>query len=228
MRDAGIEPTWLVNYLATTDNKEVYAQRIGASKGCWKQMLLARLLGSGAPSRVPDGYLDKKKKKKKRKSAVVKIALEDCDYDVERANSILARFQKETREFGDILDHWYEYLLSEEPGGWFYKNRKKRDDGYHVYNKLGFSFNVTKAIEDHGWHAAASKLVSHRLFGEEQAFIIQIINISPGYQYLIYCNEHDGVVSKGIIPPEAIDKASKDSGVPEGDLILKEWAPPEI
>jgi hypothetical protein len=61
------------------------------------------------------------------------------------------------------------------------------------------------------------------LQGVEAKFIFTLIDLSSKYDYQVLGNEHDGLVTMGIIPPLAIEEAKELTGLNKLELIPKDW-----
>ena len=67
------------------------------------------------------------------------------------------------------------------------------------------------------------KLSAFILQGLESGFIHHLTILAENYDYRVISNEHDGVVTIGTIPSEAIQIAKQRSGFKLASLELKEF-----
>lgn len=113
-----------------------------------------------------------------------------------------------------ITSHWNRH-----------KVRGRRRGGHFVRNACGLPFNMLDygATSD-DWQARRSrgkKYASHLIFGLERAFMMQITLLGPDYGFEVVSDEHDGAVTIGAIPPEAVVEARRRSGFRTAELKQK-------
>lgn len=71
------------------------------------------------------------------------------------------------------------------------------------------------------WFSRGKKYASHLIFGLERAFMMQITLLGADYGFEVISDEHDGAVTIGPIPPEAITEARRLSGFRTAELKPK-------
>ena len=59
--------------------------------------------------------------------------------------------------------------------------------------------------------------------GQEAAFIHRLTTILPDYDVVPISNEHDGIVTLGMVPTEAIERAREAEDMPYAKLEIKDF-----
>lgn len=221
LSDAGIDTSWLDTYLAA--DKQVYADRAGLSVDTWKRVFYALVMGAHLPNSLSHSDGD------------VKWAFYD-EFGVSTKNETLgpesspvfasaADALKDTREvlqpFSARVKEWHRYLEEE----WVPQNAEPNRTGRLVRNALQMKFHWTRAIGDERENVreAKRKLAAFLLQGQEAAFIHRLTTILPDYDVVPISNEHDGIVTLGMVPTEAIERAREAEDMPYAKLEIKDF-----
>ncbi|WP_427162627.1 hypothetical protein ACQFX9_14390 [Aliinostoc sp. HNIBRCY26] len=99
--------------------------------------------------------------------------------------------------------------------GYAAKNGKR-----YVKNPTGKTLCITDLQKESEWKLK-STLAAFVLQGQEAAFIHELTLLSLQYDYQVISNEHDGLVTVGDIPDEAVQKAAEKSGLKYAKLDEK-------
>ncbi len=67
------------------------------------------------------------------------------------------------------------------------------------------------------------KLAAHLLQGLEAEFIHRLTLLGPEYEFVAVSNQHDGLVTQGVVPPEAVEQARAESEIEVADLVVKPY-----
>lgn len=217
--DASISTTWIDRYLA--NDKQKFADVVGISLNRWKRCINALCCGGRVLHKYEDDFIVEDKK------MITLYLMEEFDNDLDQVREALYKFNVVTKEFQFNLEEWKHWLItvhikkrgvSSFPGG-----------SHIVTNGCGMSFNLNEYKNRNGkWnngrlYELKSRLVAHWLQGDESAFIhyLVILSTKPEYRYKAWVNEHDGLVTQGIIPPSAISEAKAYTNLKYVDLIEK-------
>ncbi|PAP79216.1 hypothetical protein B1759_12760 [Rubrivirga sp. SAORIC476] len=221
LSDAGIDTSWLDTYLSA--DKQMYADRAGLTVDTWKAIFYALVMGAHLPNSLyhSDG--------------AVKWGFYD-EFGVSTKDEIIgpelspvfasaADALKDTREvlqpFSARVKEWHRYLEEE----WVPQNAEPNRTGRLVRNALQMKFHWTREIGDEreNIREAKRKLAAFLLQGKEAAFIHRLTTILPDYGVVPISNEHDGIVTLGVVPPEAIERAREAEDMPYAKLETKDF-----
>jgi len=109
---------------------------------------------------------------------------------------------------------------------------KARDDWFNVvkgivaekkFIRKGTSYVKNKLDKITSNLNKTSFLSAFLLQGIEARFIFTLIDLSSKYGYQVLGNEHDGLVTMGMIPQLAIEEAKELTGLNKLELIDKGW-----
>lgn len=217
---ANLECEWLVEYLKR--NKKEYADYVEVSVDCWKSLFLSLIMAAHLPH--PD---------KVKKYIELNQFEESTDsllrYISNEADSIEDAIEKYTRFYRIVfplkieLDKWHNWLLNSYVPLSSVMVKGKQ----YISNKTGATFCLSDYKKADGkWKNILElkrRIAPFFLQGNEAAFIHHLTWVSEHYFYKILNNQHDGVVSLGKIPQEAIDYAREASGLKYAQLELKEF-----
>ena len=196
---AGLDTTWLENYRDDKQAKYNYACKVGISVDTWKKCLCALLMGGYVP----------KKYSNESKADILGYLLEEAQGDIIKATEYLSKFSEEIKPLKVELDKWHEWLITT------YVNKI----GTYAAGKLYLTNPTGRklCIDDlprgrHIWKRKA-KLAAFVLQGQEAAFIHHLTALSLQYDYKVLQNEHDGLITVGDVPSDAVQKAASASGM---------------
>lgn len=223
---ANLDTTWLKDYKNNPNAKKDYANQIGISVDCWKKCLCAVMFGAYVSS-ASDKTKGKLKdlegtvegQPKQKLNAVMDSLFEEADGDIELTSDYLIKFNQAIAPLKVELDKWHNWLLKT----WVIKMGYVAKDGKrYIKNPTGKTLCITDLEKDYPQWKVKAMVSAFILQGQESCFIHNLTLTSLEYNFQVISNEHDGVVTLGYIPQEAIDKAAVLSGL-EG-AILEEKA----
>lgn len=181
---AGIDASWLRDYLQTLNYKEVYGDAAGIPGSIFKRIVIAMLMGGQLPHSVKSawyGHYD------------ILDYLNEVATDEEHLSHLLKNLWQVVGELNDRLKQWHRYLLdtyipqNKIRGGY----RCNAVDKYKALSELNLSDSKKKRKD-------IPKVVAHILQGAEAAVILEMIARSDEANFTPISCEHDGfIVSAG-------------------------------
>lgn len=115
------------------------------------------------------------------------------------------------------IDKWHAYLVNNALKT---MNRKK-----YITNSSNTKFLVGDYLDKSGKlinvNELERRLAAYFLQGQEATFIHILASLSSKYGFEVYSNQHDGLVTKGVIPEEAVREAKALSGFRYAALVEK-------
>lgn len=192
--EAGIQCEWLGEYIENGRAKYEWAERAGLSVKMWKSCLYALLMGA-----------------KPHKSGIYKRDIWENlnrEYPEEKAYEKLLRFKELTRPLREALRQWHGYLVSV----WYPENERWG----RATNDVGMPIKRADYLTGDGeLNEGAFKraMAAHLLQGREAMFIHSLVLLSrtEGYDFEVISHEHDGIVTIGEIPDEAVETVKDDT-----------------
>lgn len=209
MKDAGLDPGWLRDYLSHPKGKAHFAARAGLSVGAWKRALYSVLMGSRVPTPGQLPYSD---------GSLVAILREDVGEDA--LAEAHKRFYDITSPLRAQLSPWHTYLVdvwAVENGHYMEPQRKT-----YVQNAAGVKRALEHLAPSMKRHALKTMLASFLLQGLEASVVHRLALFSAEYGYVTLSHEHDGLVTLGEIPEQAVTRAAVESGIPTNAIVLVE------
>jgi hypothetical protein len=208
-RTAPLQTEWIRRYVADPQAKASYAGAVGVEVGTWKTAICAVMMG-GTLARDPaqsDG-------------AVAKAVLADpaCSTP-ESLKAVWTRLRGALGVFYVELHRWHVWIdtvCAHDPA----------TSGPHRDGK-GVRWVRNAAGETYRWdpneeaHVRRAQLAAHLLQGKEQAFVLRLITLGHAFGYEVIAHEHDGAVTLGEVPQEAVARARELSGVQRAELVQK-------
>lgn len=194
LAEAGLPTNWLEEYLVTP--KECYAALAGLSVDVWKTCLYAAFMGAELPE---PSWLHLSR------GEVRRVLLEAVGE--EGLLAAYSRFYEVVKPFYEkSLKPWHRHLS----GGWLEENaRVGRGGKKYVRNAVG----MTLCVSEYRSSELPRKLAAFLLQGKEAHFIHTLTVLSHRYGFIVVANEHDGLVTLGEIPEEAVEEARKRTGM---------------
>jgi len=188
---ARIEAGWLRTYASTPDAKHVYAAKAGISVDSWKSILYALFMGATLPKNITSS------------DGVVRNTLE-AEAGQDRLEAAYSRLRGILEPlYRDALKLWRTYLLD----SWLELKAYRGHAGRrYVKNAVGVRFCVDDVANP---YELKKKLAAFLLQGREAAFIHTLTGYADEYGFQVISNEHDGLVTIGSIPTEAINRAKR-------------------
>jgi hypothetical protein len=219
---ADIDTKWLHEYLSK--DKQEYADAVGISKDRWKQCFMALIMGGHVRKNVDIEQFQPVKSFKEANGqrveieeppseAIFKALFEEAKSNPDLAMNYYCNFYKIIEPLKKSIDKWHNWLLNE-----YVKNNSIYPRGKQaVVNKTGTSFDLTPYQDGKGdWkdkNKLKRKLAAFYLQGTEAGLIHHLTVLSKKYGYVCLSNQHDGLVTIGDIPQEAVDIAKERSGL---------------
>lgn len=227
-----VDTTWLTNYL--DQDKQVFADKVGVSKDRWKECFLALVMGAFMIEKVtiedfaPVKALKRVNGEWVETDAAPSRALFNCFYeeaegDAELAMTYYKRFFDVVKPLKVSIDNWQEWLIKR----YLVKHSVYPRGLQRVYNRTGVFFDLDKyknaKAEWVNVNTLKRKLSAFFLQGAEAGFIHNLTILGPAYGFQTLNNQHDGLVTIGEIPQEAVDKAIELSGLRYAKLEEKSF-----
>ena len=207
LRLAGIDDTWVAAHLGP-GAFEQHAGALALSKGAYKKCFFATIMG--ASHRWLEG---------EHIGALQEKMLEVCGTP-ELARVKFKQVVKQLEPLKKVVRLWTEWLL-ESPGC---PHRKKTQRREYLENATGQKLLLDGASDA---KELTRKAAAHMLQGQEAAFIHHLTILSKDSTFTPISNQHDGLVTLGIVPPQAIAEAGKRSGFEYAFLDQKPFVSPE-
>lgn len=188
---AGIESDWLDSYVENPRAKYEWAERAGLSVDTWKSCLYALLMGGSA------------KKSGMYTHDIWENIVKEYP-DEEKAYEVLQQFKDVTAPLREALSEWHDYLVNE----WYPSNERWN----RAKNDVGMPIRRATFEKETGFKRA---LAAHMLQGREALFIHSLVLLSRlnQFDFEVVSHQHDGLVTIGEIPQEAIDLLKQDSAM---------------
>lgn len=220
LNEQGLDTTWIDAYLK--EDKAEYAKRAGVPVDVWKQCFYA--LCFGASLRFAKGpnqqewsfrtilidYVNHHRMLSDER-VIIPISVE--------ADELFRRVKDELLPFSRVLNQ-YRRSLDEL---WVLSNSTYCKSGRRIKNAAGVFLDV-KTYES--WPGNRSKrLASFILQGVEAGFIHTLTASLSEHGVIPISNEHDGIVTIGEIPAQAIQDAQEACNTPYLQLVEKPFEP---
>lgn len=214
---ASLDITWLKAYLVT--DKKVYADMVGISNDCWKSCILTMIMG---------GSLLSEKQLKNEKFDDLDLSI--LNYIKEEMITepatvgVYLKFLEVVAPLKKEIDKWHSWLVNHYILSYMHCSNGKE----FVRNKTGISFPLWEYREikkgKKVWknlNELKRKLAAFYLQGNEATFIHYLTTLAADYGYEVTGNAHDGLITHGEIPKDAIAKAKELSGLRYAILVEK-------
>jgi hypothetical protein len=199
LREAGRAGNALEDYLWDGLVLDVAAES-GIKESTIKKVVLSLI--NGAPWQFKKGPSD-------RMPAIRQFLIDGGHFDEEERflclKQHLSLVSRDIAEWRELCRNLVRSIAKPGRGGVYYRNR------------IGMTLNVSS---EHGG-AKTNKWYSFILEGYETSFIHHLTTLGLQFGYTPIANEHDGLVTLGAIPEEAIEKAREQSGFTSAHLVLK-------
>jgi hypothetical protein len=199
----GIDTSILRNYINNPKAKIDYAIKSGfvdqnddVISTVWKKCLMSLVFGSSMAKYYGAPY------------DIIE------EFDENRVKDLFPLFQKAVSPFLQLRNEWYDNL-----DRYMEIHSRNHKHGRFYTNASGMKINLSK--DDIG--KCKKKLSAFILQGLESGFIHHLTIIAKDYDYRVLSNEHDGLVTIGKIPDEAIQIAKGRSGFELAKLEIKEF-----
>lgn len=201
LREAGLDPSWLVAYGEDPAAKHEAAAFVGVPVGAWKTALLALLMGARVPSR----------KQARRSAGEVAGAIRGA-VAPDAFAAAYGRFLDRTAPLRAVLAEWHQWLVDVYvPANAVLNNA---DGLRYLTNEVGAKVSVEELAEGGKPWQLKARLAAFLLQGREAA-LVHTLAVSAGrYGFEVLSHEHDGLVVAGDVPREAVEAAARAARIP--------------
>lgn len=209
-KQASLDTSWLENYKDNPQAKYDYADYVGIPVGIWKQCICALLMGGYVPTKALE--------QKDSKSDIRKYIYENCKDELESLEAY-GRFIEIVAPLKTEINKWHNWLLEVfVPSIGSYTKGK-----LFIKNPTGITLIIDDLPKGKDMWQRKAKVAAFVLQGQEAAFIHHLTKLSKldKYTFKVLQNEHDGLITLGDVPQDAVDEASRLSGLTPAYLELK-------
>lgn len=216
---AGLDPSWLVEYLS--QDKQVFADMVGIPKEVWKTCFMALIFSAQVKKyfKIED-FKDPDTAIMETLSKYAQTISDEKEYPFV-AFDFYGKFVDVVMPLRAEIMKWQNWLLSTyiphvafQPQG---------DIG--IINRTGAFFKLSDYKDSKGkWkntNELKRKVSAFYLQGGEAAFIHHLTTMSEAYGFEVLGNFHDGIVTIGEVPQEAIEQAKENSALKYAQLEEK-------
>ena len=138
---------------------------------------------------------------------------EEVQGDAELAMAYYKKFYEVVRPLKASIDNWQKWLIER----YLVKHSVYPQGVHKLMNVTGKSFDLTPYKDAKGALKNVAtlqrKLSAFFLQGSEAGFIHNLTILGPVYGFQTLSNQHDGLVTIGVVPQEAVDIAKERSGL---------------
>lgn len=195
--------TWLQRYTDDPSAKVRLAAEAGISVDAWKSVFCAVMMGA---------YLPKNPSRSNGK--VVRVVEEAHPGDVaaayEHVKNALSPFYNEHKL-------WLEFLCT----AYFDSYGRQCRGGTYIRNESGAQL-FEDDLDQKDAHRRKAQIAAFLLQGREAAFIHSLAALADEFGFVVVANEHDGLITLGPIPDEAVRRAADRSGLLDPVLVEKD------
>jgi hypothetical protein len=224
-------------------DKQIKADEVGIPKSVYKNCMYAFVMGARSKNfKGSPRYWDKKAGKYKPEFfnlSVIKYLLKEAQrlnkekgiINNDSGNEVLTlelleRFNKSVEMLSKHLESFNEWLIND-----YCKTAKKGI----VRNLCDMPFDLKLFRNSKGEYVGSKrkelcrKLTAFLLQGTEAALVHYLSQeeIQFKYNYKVISNQHDGLVTIGLIPDAAVEEVIKELNLPYASLEIKEICSPE-
>jgi hypothetical protein len=206
---AGLDTSWLKTYRDTPNNKYEYAKKAGVPVDEFKTCLLCVVMGGHLPRSTKD-YAS-------RDNSILKKLANLAGGDEDKLEELRAGFAEVVMPLVEQLEKWHEWLLTE----YITREKKYSPAGWFIKNAVGMRLYLSELPKGKDRWLAKSQLAAFLLQGVEASTIHNLTMLGDKYGFTPVSNEHDGLITRGKIPPEAVMEAARLSGFRNARLEIK-------
>ena len=217
---AGLDITWLKDYLVV--DKKIYADQVGISVDCWKSCTLTLIMGGSLLSKK---QLDKSKFEDLDIS-IINYLKEELVTEFDTVMAYL-KFCEIVEPLKKEIDKWHTWLVEH----YVLTCTTVAQGKEYVTNRTGVTFPIwqyrKQKADKKVWvnlNELKRKLAAFYLQGNESCFIHHLTCLSTQFDYEVYGNAHDGLITRGEIPEEAVEIAKELSGLRYAILVEKPFS----
>lgn len=201
LREAGIDPAWLVAYGDSPNAKHDAAAFVGVPVDVWKTALYGMLMGARVPSR----------RQARRSAGEVVQAIRNA-VAPEAFGATYSRFLDYTEGLRKALAEWHHWLAMVYVSENAVLNNV--DGQRYLTNEVGAKVTVEDLAEGGRPWQLRARLAAFLLQGREAALIHTLAASARHYGFEVLSHEHDGLVVLGEIPAEAVEAAARAARLP--------------
>ncbi|MBD1843984.1 hypothetical protein H6F89_11350 [Cyanobacteria bacterium FACHB-63] len=205
---AGLDSSWLREYISNKDNKFIYAERAGLLVGAWKKCLLAAIMGSPFPTKKQrnnpgNGY-----------SSIADYVWEAVAADKDAKYLVtLGKLQKVLQPLLKVMAQWHKLLIEDAKQNPFQVGKE-----YFVRNEAGCVFPLKDYLNEQGElinkEELKRRLAAFHLQGMEALIVHTLTGLAEEFGFRVLSNQHDGLVVLGRIPDAAVQRTLEITGIP--------------
>lgn len=192
---AGMDGRWVEDHVGVFEAK---AASLGLSKGIYKKCFFSTI--NGASHIWKTG--------KEAPGPIQEVLLKEIGG--EQAKAMFVTVVAELKPLKAIVEEWRKWLL-ESPNCPHHKKTQREE---YILNAAGQKLHFSD-------EERSRKVNAHILQGQEAAYIHRLTILSKKYDFIPISNQHDGLITLGIVPEEAKQEAGKLSGFHEPHLEIK-------
>jgi hypothetical protein len=185
------------------DNKQAkfqYAAQAGMDVDLWKQCLLSLFFGASTEKVIQVSSEDA------ITGSIYAEMVDWCQKNDTAADpdTLFAHFLTVAQPFIDVRDSWLRIIQRQILPEETYRRRGKQ----YLENAVGKTMTIPKKVTQQVLREVSAFLLQ----GLEAAFIYTLITLSDTYGYEVRSCEHDGLITWGTIPQEAVEMSMVKSG----------------
>lgn len=183
LEQAGLDASWLIEYIDTPNYKVEYGNRAGIPGDLFKRIVIAMCMGAHLPKTTQNAEY--------RENSILDYLVEAAQ-DAHHLSVLLKSLREIVEPLAAVLKQWHKYLLDE----YIPQNKK----GAYLPNAVGRHLNLNELRLNHPQYkwSDVSKVAAHLLQGLEAACIQEMIARSDEANFAPISCEHDGfIVSSG-------------------------------
>ena len=205
LREAGLDPSWLVAYGERPAAKHEAAAFVGIPVDAWKTALNAMLMGGRVPS----------VEQATRSESEIVVAVREA-VSPDAFGATYRRFLDYTAPLRAVLARWHRWLVTVYVPG---NARLNNADGKrYLTNEAGAKVAVEDLMEEGKPWKLKARLAAFLLQGREAALMHALAASAAEYGFRVLSHEHDGLVVAGEVPEAAVEAAARIARVPM-DLV---------
>lgn len=201
LRLAGIDDKWLAAHLGP-GMFEARAAELGLDKKTYKKCFFSTIMGASHVWIEGD-----------HPGAVQVTLTEHSGDDAVAARDLFGRVVVQLAPLKIASKQWSEWLMS---GACPHRRRTQRRE--YLENAAGMKFEIDRSRP---MHEQKREAVAHMLQGQEAAFIHHLTILSTKHGFVPISNQHDGLVTLGVVPEVASAEAASLSGFADAHLEQK-------
>ena len=248
-KKAGVPCQWLEYYIEGKDEngntvpdiKKYYAAKIGVSVAVWKVIINGTIFGSDVSNELWPTFNSIHRKRNQVLNQAQQFVIDTNGGNLNgvlKWATVLSTIQKIIKPLTDALALWKQKILEEVRYNSNGKVTYTKASGFYILGPCDTKFYITKYIQCDSKRGRNYVMITNDknlekefikkytaliLQGTEAKFIHTLETLAKDYNFTPISNAHDGLVTRGEIPEEAIEIAKFSSGVVYANLIEKKF-----